>query len=125
MNDLIELEYGWGHSPRDHSGKTDCFQLVCEVRRRMELPDYSHRFAWVYGNYNEANFPRIKILRWLLRYGRKLEVAVPGAVALLPGSAGAALGAVTNTGTIFISSGGRVVHAQLPAGIAKYFWMER
>lgn len=125
MNDLIALEYGWGHSPTDGSGKTDCFQLVCEIRRRMGLPDYADRFAWVYDEYEDATFPRRKVLRWLLQYGTKLETARSGAVALLPGTAGAALGAVTDTGTVFIGPGGRVVQAQLPAFMAHYFWMER
>jgi hypothetical protein len=125
MNDLIALEYGWGYRPADGSGKTDCFQLVCEIRRRMGLTDYADRFAWVYDEYEDATFPRRKVLRWLLQYGTKLETARPGAVALLPGTAGAALGAVTDTGTVFIGPGGRVVQVQLPASLAHYFWMER
>jgi hypothetical protein len=125
VNDLIGLEYGWGHNPSDGSGRTDCFQLVCEVRRRMGLPDYAHRFAWVYGQFGDDTFPRRRIARWLLQYGSKLEAPRAGAVALLPGVVGAALGAVTDTGTVFIGPGGRVVQTQLPTGAARYFWMER
>ena len=35
MNDLIGLEYQWGAHFRDGRGKTDCFQLVCEIRERL------------------------------------------------------------------------------------------
>jgi hypothetical protein len=125
VNDLIGLGYRWGAAPSHGTGQTDCFQLVCEVRRRMGLSDYGARFAWVYDTYTEATFPRLKILRWLLQYGTKLKAAKPGAVALLPGAAGAALGAVTEDGTVFIGPGARVVHVALPAGAARYFWMDQ
>lgn len=125
MNDLIGLRYGWGHRPGDGSGMTDCFQLTCEVRRRMGLGDYTEQFAWVYDRYDEQTFPRGRIARWLLQNGQRLPSARPGAVALLPGQAGAALGTATENGVIFIAPGQNVVHAPVPACLARYFWMDR
>jgi hypothetical protein len=125
MNDLIGLRYGWGRRPGDGSGMTDCFQLACEVRRRMGLPDYTDRFAWVYERYDQATLPRTSIARWLLQYGSRLVEAEPGAVALLPGASRAALGTVTEHGVIFIAPGQNVVHAPVREGMARYFWMTR
>jgi hypothetical protein len=125
MNDLVLLRYGWGHRPGDGSGLTDCFQLTCEVRRRLGLADYADRFAWVYERYDEATLPRSSIARWLLQHGERLTNPRPGAVALLPGASSVALGTVTEHGVIFLAPGQNVVHAPVPAGLARYFWMTR
>lgn len=116
VNDLIGLEYGWGHRPRDGNGKTDCFQLVCEVRRRMDLRDYEPMFEWVYGQYTDETFRRNLIARWLLQNGKRITVPFRGATVLLPGEAGAALGTYLDEITIlFIGSGRNVVRAPLGA----------
>lgn len=125
MNDLIGLQYGWGRRPGDGSGMTDCFQLTCEVRRRLDLKDHTEMFAWVYEEYDEQTFPRGRIARWLLQYGARLADPTPGAVALLPGSSGAALGTATDHGVIFIAPGQNVVHAPNPMVAARYFWMKQ
>ena len=44
MNDLIGLQYQWGARFADGKGYTDCFQLVCEIRKRLGLSDYSGKF---------------------------------------------------------------------------------
>lgn len=114
VNDLIGLEYGWGHRPRDGSGKTDCFQLVCEIRRRMGLGDYEPMFEWVYGTYNQDTLPRSRIARWLLENGRRLDSPVKGATVLLPKASGAALGTfVDSTTVVLIGSALNVVRAPL------------
>ena len=79
-NDLIGLAYGWSHRPGDGSGKTDCFQLVCEVRRRLELTDYAPEFEWVYRSYSEATFPRIRLIRWLMERCTRTTEPTPGDV---------------------------------------------
>jgi hypothetical protein len=124
MNDLIGLAYGWGCRPNDGSGKTDCFQLTCEARRRMGLSDYADKFAWVYDRYDDATFPRRLVLRWLLENGNRITQPRAGAVALLPGFAGAALGAVTDHGVLFLGGRQNVVHTPVPAGAGHYFWMQ-
>jgi hypothetical protein len=53
FNDLIGLPYQWGAAP--WSGKTDCFQLACEVHKRLGFADYSNQFEWVYELYDESN----------------------------------------------------------------------
>lgn len=123
MNDLIGLQYKWGCRPGDGSGMTDCFQLTCEVRRRLGLLDHAAMFDWVYERYDEHTFPRSKIVRWLFQFGTQLPEASLGAVALLPGASGAALGAVTEHGVIFIAPGQNVVQVPIQQGTAQYFWM--
>lgn len=126
FNDLVALRYGWGHSPDDGSGMTDCFQLVCEVRRRMGLRELADDFKWVYQRYNEVSFPRANVLRWLYKEGRETQERIPGTLAYLPTDRGAvALGACTEDGLIFIAPGQNVVH--VPGNIsslARLFWMD-
>ena len=123
MNDLLFLRYGWGHKPDDGSGLTDCFQLTCEVMRRMGLRDYSPLFQWVYEQYDDDTFPRRKIVRWLLENGRRLDAPKEGAVALIDGTKGAALGTATDYGLIFLGPGGNVVHSPIVPPSIHYFWM--
>ncbi len=125
MNDLIGLQYGWGHRPSDGSGRTDCFQLVCEVRDRLGLSDYRERFAWVYDRSTEQDVPRGLLVRWLLKHGSRLQGPWHGAVVLLPASAGGALGICVQDRALFIGAGQNVVQAPLPRGIGHFFWMKR
>ena len=83
MNDLIGLEYQWGSHFRDGQGKTDCFQLVCEIRERIGLSDYSEKFAWAYESYTAESLKPARLARWLLGEGKRLKLPVHGAVALL------------------------------------------
>jgi hypothetical protein len=125
MNDLIGLRYGWGHRPSDGSGLTDCFQLCCEVRRRLGLRDYSETFEWVYGRYTDETFPRRLVMRWLNQHGRPATESRPGTVLCMPGGDdGIALGTCTDFGVIFIAFGQNVVHAPVPTGLARCFWMD-
>jgi hypothetical protein len=124
LNDLIGLTYGWNHAPGDGSGKTDCFQLACEVRRRLGMSDYSERFAWVYTEFLDEQFNRAKIARWLLQCGNRLELPIPGAVRLLPVDEGAALATYLHDGTtIFLSPGGSVIRTQILDSLGYCFWM--
>jgi hypothetical protein len=125
VNDLIGLHYGWGNAPSDGSGKTDCFQLVCEVRQRLGLTSYTDKFAWVYDSYVDETFPRRMIVRWLLEHGRRINAPRHGAVVLLPGLAGAALATALDGDVLFIAPSQNVVRSQLPEGIGHYFWMDR
>lgn len=125
FNDLVTLRYGWNHRPDDGSGMTDCFQLSCEVRRRMGLRELAESFAWVYQRYNEVNFPRHLVLRWLHREGAEILEPQIGAMAYLPTQTGmVALGTTTEHGLIFIAPGQNVVHAPVSIGLARYFWMD-
>lgn len=124
MNDLVGLRYGWGCRPGDGSGMTDCFQLVCEIRRRLGMTDYADRFAWVYDSYTEQAFPRGLITRWVLKNGQRISEPRSGAVALLPTKAGSALGTWLNGIVIFIGPGQNVIQVPLPEGVARYFWMK-
>lgn len=126
FNDLVMLSYGWGHAPGDGSGKTDCFQLVCEVRRRIGLRELAEHFEWVYQRYDEVSFPRGNVLRWLHREGSETQERKPGTLAYLPTDRGAvALGTCTEDGLIFIAPGQNVVHAPGSiSSLARLFWMD-
>ena len=122
-NDLIGLRYRWGASPWANTGFTDCFQLACEVHRRLGFSDYTSKFDWVYELYDEATFPKGLLVRWLLQNGQRLKAPRPGAVALLPATVGSALGTIVEDGALFLSPGGTVIKAPLPAEVGHFFWM--
>ena len=124
MNDLIGLEYQWGASFADGTGCTDCFQLVCEVRKRLGLSDYSSKFEWAYGSYTQDTFKPIRLARWLLQTGRRLTLPEHGAVALLANPTSPALGSVVNGSVVFISAGKRVVRVPTSRVSAYYFWID-
>jgi len=125
VNDLIGLVYGWGHRPDDGSGKTDCFQLACEIHRRLGFGDYSPQYNWVYAEYTDDTFPRRRMARWLLENGIRCKHPKPGAVVLLPVEVGAALGTyIDSTDVLFIGPGHHVIRAPL-GGIGQIFWMNR
>ena len=124
FNDLIALQYRWGHSPRDGTGYTDCFQLMCEVQTRLGLADYSDRFAWVYQEYTQTTLPQTKVARWLLECGTPIRVPRAGASVLLTGRTTAALGTATDQGVIFISPGGSVIHAPAQPNL-RYIWLDQ
>jgi hypothetical protein len=112
MNDLIGLEYGWGHRPGDGSGKTDCFQLSCEVRRRLGLYDYSPSHEWVYDKYTEESFTSRALARLLLKNGARTKNIETGSIILFS-ELKAALGTITDHGIIYISPGGQVAHSSI------------
>ena len=114
MNDLIGMEYAWGHRPSDGSGKTDCFQLSCEVRQRLGLFNYGPSHEWVYEQYAETSFTNRQLAKLLLKNGQRSKCLAIGDVVLFS-AINTALGTVTDGGIIYISPGGRVAHSTLPA----------
>lgn len=125
MNDLIGLRYGWGHRPGDGSGMTDCFQLACEVHRRLGFADYAPAFAWVYEQFTDATFERRLLARWLMENSTRLAEPKVGAVALLPAGGVGALGSVTDGGVLMIGAGQNVIQAPVQAVAARFVWMNR
>ena len=124
MNDLIGLQYCWGARPEDGSNRTDCFQLMCEIRSRLGLSDLGVKYAWVYCAYNEKTLKPNRMARWLIREGKRLKMAKVGAVALLAEPNNAALGTVTDQGLICIAPGGSVVSVPVERVSAHYFWID-
>jgi hypothetical protein len=125
FNDLIGAAYEWGASPSSNKGKTDCFQLACEVHRRLGFSDYSTKFDWVYETYNEQTFPKGLLVRWMLQNGKRLKEPVVGAVALLPANVGSALGTWVDNGLLFISAKGKVILAPTVNSASHFFWMDQ
>jgi hypothetical protein len=100
FNDLIGLPYQWGAAP--WSGKTDCFQLACEVHNRLGFADYSDQFEWVYELFDESTFAKPLLARWMIENGTRLKRPVIGAVAMLPAAIGSALGTIVEDGALFL-----------------------
>jgi hypothetical protein len=119
MNHLIGLEYAWGHRPSDGSGKTDCFQLSCEVRQLLGMGSFASAYQWVYDQYDEHSFPNRILMRFLFDNGKRTTTPAIGAIALFPSSR-PALGTVTDYGIVLIAPGGKVVHA--PSFNAAYYF---
>ena len=124
MNDLIGLEYCWGAHPRDGRNKTDCFQLVCEIRTRLNMSDHSERFAWAYWWFTQETLNSRHVARWLLQSGKLIKVPKDGAVALLADPNNAALGTVVDQHVICIAPGGRVISLSVDRVKAYYFWVD-
>lgn len=120
MNDLIGLSYRWGCRPGDGSGCTDCFQLVCAVRRRLGLPDHAAQFEWVYREHTAETFGLIHLRRLLGMMADPVAAALPGDPILLGGAA-AALGVAVDGGVMFIASGQTVVRTPLPQGAGQCY----
>jgi hypothetical protein len=113
MNDLIGLEYEWSCRPSDGNGKTDCFQLFCEVRKRLGLFSYGSSYEWVYSQYTEASFTNRKLARLLLQNGKRSNRMSTGCLALFA-EINTAIGTIVDKDIIYISPGGRVVRSPLP-----------
>ena len=124
MNDLIGLEYEWGARFSDGAGKTDCFQLVCEIRKRLGLSDYTEKFSWAYDSYTPETFRPIRLAKWLLQTGERLTLPKHGAVALLADPTSPALGSVVEGTLVFISPGERVIRVKANRVSAYYFWID-
>lgn len=118
MNDLIGLQYKWGANPDIEHGLSDCFQLACAVRRRLGLYDHSAMFSWAYERYDES-LPPLRMARWLLSHGRRIEAPRAGCLAMVGGKR-AALATMTNNAIICIAPRGRSVSTSLalaPSGV--------
>lgn len=124
-NDLIGLQYGWGNRPGDGSGKTDCFQLACEIHRRLGLRDYAAAYAWMYDKYADTTFDRAVIGEWLLTNARRLQRPQLGCITILPATDGAALATfLDEESLIFIGPDHNVVKAAVPYRAGYLFWLE-
>lgn len=119
--DLVGLRYRWGASPEDGTGYTDCFALLCTVRRRLGLSDYAPRFAWVYDQFTEDTLPRGRILRWV-RDNSTPYPPRPGVVSVFPAKCGA-LATYTEHGVIFIGPGQNVIHVPPPPRTFRTYWL--
>lgn len=124
MNDLIGLQYRWGARPSDGTNETDCFQLACEIRRRLGLVDISSEFAWTYEQYTAETLSRTRLIRWLLKRGERIKMARHGALALVAGGTSAALGTVVDHNLILISPGGSVISVPVSRASFHCFWVE-
>jgi hypothetical protein len=120
VNDLIGLSYRWGCRPGDSSGCTDCFQLVCAVRRRLGLPDHAAQFEWVYREHTAETFGLLHLRRLLGMMADPVAEALPGDPILLRGAA-AALGVAVDDGVMFIAPGQTVVMTPLPQGAGQRY----
>jgi hypothetical protein len=126
MNDLIGLKRAWGAKPGDGSGTVDCCLLFAEVRKRLGYYDWTPDMLPYFDKYTDDTFPRLHMLRWLLKNGTKLDGPECHAVVLLPGANGGAMGTVMDDGRVlFISQRNGVVIAPIAAGTGHYFRLNK
>ena len=126
MNDLIGLTYSWNCKPSDGTGKTDCFQLCCEVRRRLGLYDYASEFAWVYETYAESALPRTKISRLLLQLGQRTTTPQDGDPVIFPSiTKRGALGTFVENSVLLIGPRQNVIRVPHVAGTGYSFRLAR
>lgn len=124
-NDLIGLQYGWGNRPGDGSGKTDCFQLACEIHRRLGLRDYSREYAWMYDKYTDDTFNRAIICEWLFANAHRHQRPQLGSITLLGAVNGIALATfLDEESLIFIGPDHNVVKAAVPYRPGCLFWLK-
>ena len=115
INDLIGLSYERRARPSEGQGKSDCFMLVCEARRRLGLHDYEEDFQWAYDQYDAGNLPMKRIIRWLLTNGKTTHDLENGNVTIMKTFNGElAVGVVYDGGVLTISKGGRSFWAPVP-----------
>lgn len=108
INDLIGLDYERRARPADGHGKTDCFMLCCEVRRRLGLHDYEQDFSWAYDDYDAGNLPIKTIMRWLFVHGEKTMQWEDGNITITKAPSGElGVGTVYDGGMIMIARGCR------------------
>lgn len=124
MNDLIGLQYQWGARFSNGEGKTDCFQLVCEIRQRLGLSELANKFSWVYESYTSETLRPVRLARWLLDEGKRLKLPEHGALALLADPTNPALGSVVEGSVVFIAPGKQVARAPVSRVSAYYFWID-
>lgn len=94
MLDLLGMPYELGAHPS--SGKTDCINLVYEVRTRLDLPCPPLRSEWYSGS-------QVMVLRALLTWGVRVQDPLyDGDVALAPQNSWA-FGVVWQSGILRIS----------------------
>ena len=124
MNDLIGLQYQWAARFSNGEGKTDCFQLVCEIRQRLGLSELASKFSWVYESYTSETLRPVRLARWLLDEGKRLKLPEHGAIALLADPTSPALGSVVEGSIVFIAPGKRVVRVPASRVLAYYFWID-
>jgi len=115
INDLIGLTYERRARFCEGNGKSDCFMLVCEVRRRLGLHDYEDEFRWAYDEYDSGNLPMKRIVRWLFENGTRTMEKENGIVAIiLPKPGGEiAVGVAYDGGILTVSRGGRSYWSRL------------
>jgi len=124
MNDLIGLQYQWGARFSNGEGKTDCFQLVCEIRQRLGLSELANKFSWVYESYTSETLRPVRLARWLLDEGKRLKLPEHGALALLADPTNPALGSVVEGSVVFIAPGKQVARVPVSRVSAYYFWID-
>lgn len=127
FNDLIGLEYDWGSSPSDGNGKTNCFAMCMEVRKRLGLTDFRKQFEKYYREGNPEDIGPRQIIRLLWKHGKKITEPLPGAIFYLPSPNDLLAMAVVidSTNCLLLSPGGRVIRMPFAKVTQnKYYWAE-
>lgn len=127
FNDLIGLEYDWPSSPSDGNGKTNCFAMCMEARKRLGLTDFRDQFKELYENTIPGEISVKQIIRLLKTYGQSIREPRPGAVFCLPSTNRSVAMAVVidDQDCLILSPGKRVIRMPFATVTKnKYYWAE-
>lgn len=103
INDLIGLDYKAGARYSPGCSCIDCFALLCETRRRLELFDYEEEFQWVY---EAKRLPVKEIIKAVRKIARQTDEPKDGDMAITGGGFyKLAVGVVINDGILSIAHG--------------------
>ena len=103
INDLIGLEYKAGAKYQPSSPFIDCFGLLCEARRRLDLVDYEEQFQWVY---EAEKLPVKAIIKTVRKIAQQTNEPRDGDMAITgAGLHRLAVGVVINGGILTIAHG--------------------
>lgn len=127
FNDLIGLQYDWSSSPSDGNGKTNCFAMCMEARKRLGLTDFRDQFSELYKNTSQGEISVRQILRLLRRYCHVIYDPRPGAIFCLPsrGNGIAMVVIIDDQDCLMLSPDSyvtRLPFAKVTKG--KYYWVE-
>jgi len=127
FNDLIGMKYDWSSSPSDGTGRTNCFALCMEARKRLGLTDFRKQFENLYKEHSPQDISIRQILKLLRQYGQCIHEAIPGALFCLPSpSGGIAMAVIIDGESCLMLSPGKHV-TRLPFATVtkgKYYWAE-
>lgn len=127
FNDLIGLQYDWSSSPSDNNGKTNCFAMCMEARKRLGLKDFRSQFSELYKNTSHGEISVRQIIGLLKKHGQIIRHARPGAIFCLPSSSGGiAMAVVLDDQDCLVLSPGKSVIRMPFATVTKnkYYWAE-
>lgn len=127
FNDLIGLEYDWKSEPSESTGKTNCFALCMEARKRLGLRDFTEEYRHLYKETMDGEIGVRQILKLIKSHTERIYRSRPGALFYRssPNRHVAMAVVIDEQDCLILSPGKRVI--RLPFATVtkgKYYWAE-